>query len=36
MTPQGWVFLVICWSVLIVSTVWCFYMVLAAPLKSED
>lgn len=34
MMPAGWFFLAVCWGVIIAVTLWCFYKVLAAPLKS--
>ena len=36
MKTSGWVFLVVCWSVLTVSTVWCYYKILNVPFEHKD
>lgn len=31
MKPSGWIFLVVCWSLLSACTAWCYYKILNAP-----
>jgi hypothetical protein len=36
MTPLGWLFLTVSWTVLTCVTVWCFVKIWQAPFQPED